>query len=875
MNISLFFSVRSFAREPRRTILLLVSLTVISALISAVAVVKTNIYRQEIFEAESKWGRWHMVYAATGPDAVDQAEMSSGVAAATLGYRHLPQAIAQADMALELTLFQADKFAEFTYPLTQGRQPQAAMEIIVPDWYLRYQDIESLPAELETPNLSFTITGAYRGNSQDINFKRVQAYAVVEDNSSLLLPDLLSIDPSAQKLISQMGTTSEGCYTCFAYVRLVPGVPINKTVADLDAVPGLIKFPIIDSVLGNSNINSAPEYNLELLLAEKRSGIENPSLHNNIRFSRALPLIINVIGLLTAFAMALMSINLVVRNRLRSIGLFAAVGLEPGRIRYTVILEALFVGLIALPLGAVLGIALSKSVLASSVGVLLGEVTVPFTDIIISIGIVSTALMAAVLFPAQRAAGLSPLAAINKQAGDKKNQEVASPLLSMGVSKGRFGFSLLYAFKHSFKHMFRFIGIITVASLLLTMYIPLTSEIEKKWIIGSRRQSYQAHYQVNFFQEQESGRTLRRPGQDFFLRLAEINSIERIYYQHSINNDFFFSGGHFWVLNDSLLTEQGSRFLDLCSPLKMREQPKHLNFIFSGLSGYGAEELELAKQHLVEGSMDVKKMAAEPIILLPKYIMSIGGTNIPYTNLKVGDTITLAEATVEQRNLSIQREYTFTIGGFLDCLPLRQVTGTTSGFVGIMHLEQFYSLDINDKGVAEVYIDDKEGEYSYPELRELCDEYNFSLITHKNSFAYQEEQSEDRLLQLSLYTIFGVLGLILFFAMFSLVVSDTLSRKREFAMLSALGMENSQISIAVLTEALSTGILGSALGLAAGIAIILKSYSAGDYLSKAQMIPWKHMGIAVGLILLACLLAGLTGLGMTLKNLSVQEVKAE
>lgn len=874
MNIRVFLAIRNLTRT-KRSVLLLVALAIVIALLQAVNVVNTNVLEHNVIDAEIRYGRWHLAYYAFDPEIIPQIESSRNVAKASFGYRLRPQVLCDSNMRLELQLFQQDKIKDFTPALVQGHYPQDQGEILVPDWYLRCKDIDTLPARLETVDFTFTITGAYIGRAADIKTDSMQAFGTIEANPSLLDPELLLADPSSQNLVSQLDSGADQPKS-FVYIQMVPGAAVNKTVYELDSITGLYKFAYSDYLVGENRVTS-PEYNTALLAGEGRCGIDNPSWQKEVRIQKSIPLIISGILVLVLLTMVYVSANLVVNNRVRSLGLMAAVGLEPAKIRDAALLELFLLGLVALPLGTGVGTVSAAIILQKTLGQVYGTVLLPYKKIIFNGLVAMLALILAALLPARKAARLSPLTAINQLPGDKRTREIASPLISLQLRTGVHAFAILYSLKNLFKHFFRFLGIVLIISLLLAAFIPLTAEIERRWNVGSWRKPYQPHYSIITHLHRDHRHVELLPiTEEFLAGLANIDTVANIYFQHSVANSLRVDGEcmYEWRLDNDQLTLWGSRVLNLSAPTRRNGYPGY-SFIFGGVSGYGADELNLAAEYLIEGSIDIDKMAEEPIILLPKYIVWSDNADLPYTNLAVGDSITLVEWKCVDGDLTLINEYTFTIGGFLSTLLFRQVAGASSGFVGMMHVNQLEKLATPNKGIMEIYVDDKDGANSYQQIRQLCFEAGFGFTQHKDDFALAEQQAEDRLFQLSLYTVFGVLGLILFMAMFNLVISDILARKREFALLYALGLENRQIKIIVLTEALCYGVLGIAFGLAAGLVIIFKNYTPDQLLNRGQMIPWTHIGVGSGLILLAGVVAGIVGLRLVLNNTSVQAIHPE
>ncbi|HPZ22738.1 MAG TPA: FtsX-like permease family protein [Bacillota bacterium] len=872
MAISLYLSARTILRNLKETILMIFSLTLVLALMLAATIVSFNALSFVVFEAKVTNGCWHLAYYLTDPAAIEKVNNNNNVDIATVGYRLLPQILLDSDMSLEICLYQEKTFTGFTLPLIEGQLPQNANEIIVPDWYLRNKKL-SLPAKLSTPEQEFIITGVYKGLVTSITAGIVQAYSIIEANPHLIVPELLSVDPSPDCMVSKLGVEIDHV-PAFAYIKLAPKAPLGITVQQLASIEGLERFPFSDFLLGNMAIPSSPEYNVDLLVAQQQRGIENPEIQKELLVQKTLPLIINGILLLALFVLVFISYSLIVNKQLSVLGILAAIGLDPKQLRNTVIIHALLIGLISLPTGTYLGIVGSKFFLHNNLGKVYGAIEIPTTDICIIVIISFLALVVAALLPAIKASKLSPTEAIAGKANRGSNQEIASPLLSFKRCRSQFSFAVIYAYKNIFKHLFRFIGIIAATALLLTVFIPLTAEVERVWKEGGRRDTYKFDYQIpaTTFRNWIYNPIEVKAG--FIDELSSLSTVDSVYCHYSVyNRREENSYDYDWRLDDDDITTQGKRVFELCdASLDRRNQPENFSFINGGVSGYGNSELLLAKEYLIEGSIDVEKMSAEPVILLPKYITWFSNTDLPYTKLEVGDKIVLVENTRVDGDYIPIKEYTFTIGGFLDSLPFRQVSGSSSGFVGIMHRDQLMKLGTKDKGLFEIFVKDKKGVDAYPELRRLCDVHGLQVINLKDDMEFQESQHEAQLFQMALYSIFSILGAILFLILFNLVFSSIIARKSEFAMLAALGMENRQVLVSVLTEAYSYSFIGCCLGITGGIAILIKNYSSGDIMTLPQIIPWTHIAAGAGLVFIACTVAGLSSLSFVFNRLSIRDV---
>ncbi|MEJ6012989.1 FtsX-like permease family protein [Corynebacterium sp. H127] len=196
--------------------------------------------------------------------------------------------------------------------------------------------------------------------------------------------------------------------------------------------------------------------------------------------------------------------------------------------------------------------------------------------------------------------------------------------------------------------------------------------------------------------------------------------------------------------------------------------------------------------------------------------------------IKIGDEVTMVSAT---------NRSTFHIVG------LYETEMAVGGFIGLLIPEAEYLANFTDgEHVANIPIDIKgdvpaaqaDLEAQYPELKfetgkQLADEMNKSI---KDSLAFMN------------YFLWAFAAIALLVGSF--IISNTFSmiinqRLREFALLRSLGAARSQITRTVVFEAIVVGIVGSILGIFAGIGIVKAIYA----MMEAQGVGMPDAGLSL------------------------------
>jgi putative ABC transport system permease protein len=133
MKIDLYLGIRMITRQKKRAILLVLGISIILAMISAVVVIKQNALTHNITQDAMNYGNWHIAYIASDKKASEEV-LQTGLADATCtAYHFQKQQIKDDTYSLDLTLVNDSGYDMFTPHIIEGRLPKAANEIIVED----------------------------------------------------------------------------------------------------------------------------------------------------------------------------------------------------------------------------------------------------------------------------------------------------------------------------------------------------------------------------------------------------------------------------------------------------------------------------------------------------------------------------------------------------------------------------------------------------------------------------------------------------------------------------------------------------------------------------------------------------------------------
>jgi putative ABC transport system permease protein len=870
MKLNIYLAVKYIIGNKKRTIFLIMTIAITLMTTIAISIVMENGLNQQETTARIKNGNWHLTFRLDKPNNISLVRDNKLTKNASIVRRLKPIEIGMD--SFDFYMLEGNHMDIMVSNLTGGKLPIKQNEIIVPDWYLRKNNIEKLPKKMSSRDKEFIITGSYKADVNSLSSQNVKGFMSIENNQDYFADESFHMSP-LDEVIMNDNNYSNGKY--FVFVELKKNISINDAIKEYLKIDGVCLFDINDN---SAQIKNKPIMNSDLIIAEARDGVDFVQSKQNL-INDNISVFITIFLQFVLFVTIFTSMNLIVNNNIKLLGVFSALGLSPKRIMYFILIQIVLISFIAIAIGTILGLFGTFTFLSLSIGKLNGQIQLPVANIIFCVIFCFISTIIAASFPAKKASRISPVNAINTIQGINQD-ETNIHFLNLKCSKNKVAFSVLYGIKNAIKNSKRLLSIMFIIIALLSIFTKLTSSIELEWKTGSWRTSYLPDYEISA-KNSDIGEDFQfKPVDKTYLeKIKNIDGIKDIYYQYSISDNAITKPegyyDYYFKLPDNILTEQAKKQLEISGPIK-REGYETESFVMAGISGYTEKELNYAMQNLIEGTIDIDKMKKEPIILLPKYITWFENMDIPYTNLKIGDKVTIVENKSDSvLDIDIKNEYVFTVGGFVDKLPFSQYNGSSNGFVAIMHSDQLKNLQTKYKGITNVYITKKEEADISNVIESQIKETDYDFINNVNDFDYTERETAKKLMLFAFYSLFTVLGFVIFFAIFNLVLSNIFMRKTEFLMLYAIGMLKWQRTVSLIIEILAITIPGVLVGSGIGILLIIMQDNSDEVLTTFQIIPWIHLGIGNFIVLSASIISAVIGIIYINKNCSVENMRHE
>ncbi|NLD48569.1 MAG: ABC transporter permease [Clostridiaceae bacterium] len=834
MKNYLSLSTRYALRRPRSTIAIMLGVILSTAILTSIVTIQETYRVYVIQKSEEEYGNYHAAYVLPRQDVVDKVKNNvlvkdAGITCEIAGER-LENGIYMNKVAVG-----KEAWKLCGIQLVAGSRPVKEGECLIEEWAAKELKIEGFPANLN----GSVVTGIIKSKQRSLR-----------NYSTLAVYDM----DGSHSLIKHDGKKS-------LLVRFKEGVDISYGISALSAIKGL------ESAKMNRNL---PEDDID-------------KEYSTMQYSLWLiGLIISIIVLLAVFMSIFSIMNLSVLDRIQQYGILRAVGLNPGQLIWIVLLEALFICLIAIPLGIMAGLGISWIGVGRLIFLPEGGIGIAINigNMILCVIFCVLAVFASSILPAVKAAKITPLMAIAGDTGVVANESSFSPgarQQRLIKAFGKVGFIIGMAYRNLWRRKFKLL--LSVVSLSFAVVILMVYS----FLTQSERASNEGRkdeYTPDFI--------ISRDFKDFTAVLDVNNVKEEIFNLDGVKN--FYSVGYLdgigldniphytMMFRKDALADEYLRFQKHC----IHEDNNENGLIgYSGFAiySYTSKELAVAEKYLLEGKIDEDSMLKNNEILIPRYVTTIA-RNIRYTTLEPGDEIELVLFDI--RNSENKKRFKFRIGGVLDCAPYCPYN-VNDGFFVIMHpevlkdlLEEYapgslaYSIYIDMDENASIY-------FLYNELKQIVSKYSGYDVYYGKKHIKNEIELQKSYRQAD-QIAYGILACIAFIVMLNIVntiSTKLIARMREFGMLKSVGMSPGQLKGLILAECLFYGILSWILG--TGIGLLL-NYIFYLMLSKNHNVvwvtPWREMYAAFGVCITGCLLASIFPIRRMMRIHTVEAIRA-
>ena len=512
------------------------------------------------------------------------------------------------------------------------------------------------------------------------------------------------------------------------------------------------------------------------------------------------------------------SFSISVAEKNRQYGMLASIGATSKQIKRNVIFEGMIIGLIAIPLGIILGI-VAIMILLQVVNYLLVDMlnnlsfiySINPLAIVVSIVISLITIYLSCLIPAIRASKISPIESIR---GNKDIKTKAKKLRTSRLTKKIFGIGGVIASKNlkRSKKKYRTTVISLVVSIFI--FISLSSILN----LGTKVSGlYYKDFKFNMYVDNGT--------KEIYEELAKLDSIKdySYYYQTSLDFD-----------NMKYASEFG------------KEKMRYLGNSMISLTAYNNEYFKKYIKELGLNPEDYKTVALLQDDAI-RYNDDGSKTIDRLYKIKPNDKIEVGR---------VDKTYNITISKCTadDSKPMGQEATYYNGGVIIVSedfVKEVLGEDINDSSLYAIgsllinSSNSQELENTLNDLIKVNTKYTGLEVTNYDTYIDQQRRMV-LVIKIFLYGFISVITLIGVTNIFNTITTNMILRSKEFAMLKSIGMSKKEFNKMIRLESIMYGAKSLLIGIPLGI---LGSY--GVYKAFAQgvdvgyMIPYPAIIISI------------------------------
>lgn len=713
--------------------------------------------------------------------------------------------------SIQLIGFQSNSHNIFNFKLRQGRYPKDKKEIALESWAL--SDFNPIPKIGDKVKIKYPISV----NKQEDKFENEDEFTLVgvfEHIDELEEYKNLSIgyvtEEYARDIFISKGICNKDNIQYAAYLKLKPRTDIEKAEK------------IFNEFNCNMNFHYSRQDNFKTL-----DGFD--------KFGRILYTIIAISTIVIIYNM----FNASIMARTCEIGMLKAIGMTPFQTLWLILGEGIVIGIIFIFLGMLFG-----SVFYTLSVHLIADGKLNFNIFNLSKQIVRTCytfgLISIVIGSISSARKMSKLSAI-EGINCYNYLEVKNVRYYDSKEVGGTNKKFLWDMSKFNVKRNKFRLIITVSSIIVSILLFMLSN----YIVSCEnpavqfKNSFDADFVVDGSYDSPS---------ISLQELEEIKSIKGIKkVEPMIRNKAYVN----FTKNKDNLTKEGLQSIyDSANRVDFFNLAIKKGFFYMGALqfGYDDDKLEKLKSEIKEGTIDTELMKKEPICILVQNL-----EYHDYTDFKVGDKINLTE-----RAYTIPNEgQTFTIGAILKTDNYIQGDGMTYNEVIVSN--EFLLNKLKYKGYSKVKVkveNAREYDKVKEEIKRTIDKnQELSIKDYKEEFSKMKKNNFKVLAFLYSFVIITALTSIA--NVFGVMVMSIILRKKEFAMLRAVGMSTGEVIRLIFNESLIYLGIGGVVGVGSGIPLtylFFRLVRKGFMKGMIWTFPgWTTAGI-IGVISIICLL---------------------
>ena len=791
MNILNKFTIKSLKLNKKRTIVTIIGIMLSTALICGVAGLVSSFQNSLIDWARTNDGNYHVTFKNVASDkaqyVTENQKVKDYFLSSSLGWANLEGSKATNKPYLHVLAYDKKALENYGVVLTDGRLPQNPNEIIITESVLTGARVLLKIGDTITLNI-----GTRKSNDD---------YYLNDDN--LYTEGDESIVDTKEKIYTIVGFMEtldvENLYSPgYSALTYMDGIPSTIDISVLYKSPKEYK-EITKDICKTLNLDFDEDVYVNSDFLRFQGVMSDGMLH--VLYAIA-GVVIFIIVVSSVFVIR-NSFSISVAEKNRQYGMLSSVGATSKQIRKNVIFEGMVIGLIAIPLGILLGI-VAIMILLKVVNYLLADMlsglgftySINLLAVLISVAISIITIYLSCLIPARRAAKISPIESIR---GNNDIKIKAKKLRTSKLTKKLFGIGGVIASKNLKRSKKKYRT--TVISLVISIFIFIS--LSSFLTLGTKTsQFYYMDFKFNMYVH-----SLSDGNTQIYEKISKLENVDNSAYCYQSSLD---------IDNIKYASEFGKKFLE--------NDPYPTGIAFMVYNN------EYFKKYIKEIGLKESDYKTAVILLdYDTFYNEDGSKTVDRLySLKPGDTVNVKSG---------DKEKTLTISKFTDVKPMGQeAVYYDHGIIVVSedYIKEVFKEDVNNSDyyhLSDLFIKSSKPQELENTLNDLIkqggDYYGLTVFNYETYM--KQEQRMLLVVKIFLYGFITVITLIGVTNIFNTITTNMILRSKEFAMLKSVGMSSKEFNKMIRLESIMYGTKSLLIWVPLGI---LGSY--GMYKAFAQ-----------------------------------------
>ena len=791
MNILNKFTIKSLKLNKKRTIVTIIGIMLSTALICGVAGLVSSFQNSLIDWARTNDGNYHVTFKNVSSDkaqyVTENQKVKDYFISSSLGWANLEESKATNKPYLHVLAYDKKALENYGVVLTDGRLPQNSNEIIITESvltgarvFLKIGDTITLNIGTRKSNDDYYLNddALYTEDDESIVDTKEKTYTIVGFMETLDVETLYSPGYSALTYMDEIPSTFD---ISVLYKSPKEYEEITKNICKT------LNLDFDEDVYVNSDFL-------------RFQGVMSDGM---LRVLYAIAGVVVFIIVISSVFVIRNSFSISVAEKNRQYGMLSSVGATSKQIRRNVIFEGMVIGLIAIPLGILLGI-VAIMILLKIVNYLLADMlsglgftySINLLAVLISVAISIITIYLSCLIPARRAAKISPIESIR---GNNDIKIKAKKLRTSKLTKKLFGIGGVIASKNLKRSKKKYRT--TVISLVISIFIFIS--LSSFLTLGTKTsQFYYMDFKFNVYVH-----SLSDANTQIYEKISKLENVDNSAYCYQSSLD---------IDNIKYASEFGKKFLE--------NDPQPTGIAFMVYNN------EYFKKYIKEIGLKESDYKTAVILLdYDTFYNEDGSKTVDRIySLKSGDTVNVKSG---------DKEKTLTISKFTDVKPMGQeAVYYDHGIIVVSedYIKEVFKEDVNNSDyyhLSDLFIKSSKPQELENTLNDLIkqggDYYGLTVFNYETYM--KQEQRMLLVVKIFLYGFIAVITLIGVTNIFNTITTNMILRSKEFAMLKSVGMSSKEFNKMIRLESIMYGTKSLLIGVPLGI---LGSY--GMYKAFAQ-----------------------------------------